>query len=225
MRSHRGCGGGNERDRFSVASSQSESGPTVEFSYKISEAEYIQAAALRMKTPRVKSVKAATFWIFILVCLVLLWRVIEKNENHVRDETSAAQLETADSGTSDARVVEPSKTRAFGVNVAPFFVLIAVWLFLLFRFMPKRLKRSYRADPMMQGEFKVKITPDSFETANTSGSSSRTAWNNYQYWREGKSVIILVNFSGTYFILGLAALPEPQWTELRGILGAALPQK
>jgi hypothetical protein len=197
----------------------------VEFSYKISEAEYIQAAALRMKTPRVKSFKAVMFWIFILVCLVLLWRVVEKNENHMRDQTSAAQSETADLGTSDARVVEPSKTRALLVNVGPFFVLIAVWLFLLYRLMPKGLKRAYRSDPMMQGEFTVKITPDSFESANTSGSSTRTAWNNYQYWREGKNVIILVNFAGTYFILGLANLAELQRTELRGILGAVLPQR
>jgi hypothetical protein len=45
------------------------------------------------------------------------------------------------------------------------------------------------------------------------------------YWCEGKSVIVLMFHSGTYSILSLAGLSEPQRGELRGILTAALQKR
>ena len=77
----------------------------------------------------------------------------------------------------------------------------------------------------MQGEFAVKITTDSIYTENTAGISSKTGWNIYDSWREGKGLILLVFHSGAYFLISLAALSEVQQNELRGILSSALPKK
>ena len=88
-----------------------------------------------------------------------------------------------------------------------------------------RLRRLYRKDPRMQGQFTVSITPDFISTENTAGTTSKCAWNVYDYWCEGKDVIVLAFHSGSYFILSLAGLSEPQQGELRGILKAALRKK
>src|ERR1035438_9832749 len=73
----------------------------------------------------------------------------------------------------------------------------------------------------MQGQYTVSVTPESVATQNTAGTSSKTGWNIYNYWREGKDVILLVFHSGSYFLLSLRELPDAQRDELRGILTAA----
>jgi hypothetical protein len=88
-----------------------------------------------------------------------------------------------------------------------------------------RLQRVYRKDPSMQGQYTVSVTPESVATQNTAGTSSKTGWNIYNYWREGKDVILLVFHSGSYFLLSVRELPDAQRDELRGILTAALPKK
>ncbi len=102
---------------------------------------------------------------------------------------------------------------------------LALLAFVKFWFLPMRLRRMYRKDPSMQGKFTVNITSTSISTQNAAGTSSQCGWNIYDYWREGKGVIVLVFHSGAYFILSLAGLTEPQRSELRGILTSALPKK
>jgi len=77
----------------------------------------------------------------------------------------------------------------------------------------------------MQGQISMSITPESISVENTAGASSKTGWNVYDYWCEGKGIIILAFHSGAYFLISLASLPETQQDELRGILTVALPKK
>jgi hypothetical protein len=107
----------------------------------------------------------------------------------------------------------------------PAILIVGAWFFVVFRLQPMLLRRRYRKDPSMQGQFTVNITQESISTQNTAGSSSRTGWNIYKHWREEKGLILLVFHSGAYFLLSLAGLSEPQRDELRGILAAALPKK
>jgi hypothetical protein len=71
----------------------------------------------------------------------------------------------------------------------------------------------------------VNITPELISTQNTAGTSSKTGWNIYDYWHEGKGIILLVYHSGAYFLLSLASLSDAQRDELRAILAAAIPKK
>jgi len=87
------------------------------------------------------------------------------------------------------------------------------------------LRGIYRNDPVMQGQFTVNMTPESISTQNTAGTSSRTGWNIYKHWREGKDIILLVFHSGSYFLLSVKDLSEAQRDELRGILVASLPKR
>ena len=77
----------------------------------------------------------------------------------------------------------------------------------------------------MRGKFKVNITQDSISTENTAGTTSECSWNVYDYWCEGKGVIVLMFRSGTYSVLSLAGLSELRRGELREILRAALPKR
>jgi hypothetical protein len=194
----------------------------MEFSYKVTESEYLNALKLRISAGRSRVVKTVVFWVFVLICLMLLLSIVQKTSriDNMARESSTAQ-------TDDAQT-EPAATQSTShltTNVALF---AGVWIvvFTLLRLAPgRRARRLYRDDPQMQGQFKVNVNSQSISTENSAGSSSTCAWNIYDYWREGRDVIILVFRSGTYFILGLSGLSETQRAELRGILTAALPRK
>jgi hypothetical protein len=189
----------------------------MEFTYRISEAEYLNAAKLRLKgTRRFGTIKTVLFWVFIFVCLMLLLSVVQHHHQQVSPIPDEAVAQTVDSGHVVRAILE---------NIGPFALLIGIWLFMMFRFVPARLRRLYRKDPSMQGQFTVNITPDSLLTQNTAGTSSKTGWNIYDCWREGNGVIMLVFHSGAYFLLSLASLSDAQRNELRGILATALPKK
>jgi hypothetical protein len=188
----------------------------MEFSYRISEAEYKQAFRLRLKAGgRAQTLKTVMFWVFVLVCLMLLWAVVERSSN--QQSTTEEQTVTTHA--------EPPSANNILLNVGPFVLIAGAWVFILFRLGPLQLRRMYRRDPAMQGEFTVTITPESISTRNTCGTFSQTGWNIYEYWREGKGLIVLVMISRAYFALSLANLTDPQREELRGILAQVLPKK
>lgn len=151
------------------------------------------------------------FWVFILACLTLLWGVIDR-------QATAPPVEVSAPTTS-------SIGHNLLVNVLPFVVMMAIWIFVLFNLGSRRLRKLYRKDPSMQGVFTVEVTPGSFATSSTAGTTSRTGWNIYSHWREAKDLIVLVMHSQAYFVMNLANLSEPERTELRGILSTALPRK
>jgi hypothetical protein len=101
-------------------------------------------------------------------------------------------------------------------------VLAGLWIIIVTGLVPMRLKHRYRKDPRMHAKFTVDITPNFIFTHNSAGTTSKSGWNVYDYWSEGKNVIVLMFFSGSYSILSLAGLSELQRGELRGILGASL---
>ena len=87
------------------------------------------------------------------------------------------------------------------------------------------LRRIYRKDPSMQGQFTANITPESISIENTAGTSFRAGWNIYERWREEEGLLLLVLRSGASSMISLADLSSTQRDELRGILAAVLPKK
>ncbi|WP_348263682.1 hypothetical protein P8935_03765 [Telmatobacter sp. DSM 110680] len=193
----------------------------MEFSYRLTEAEYIRASKLGRKVSSQSVFKIVMFWVFIFVCLTLLWAVVQKSRQHAADFDQQPAMEAQD----DEPKNHPQLMPALLENVGPFILLGGVWIFIIFYSVPTRLRRIYRKDPFMQGQFTVNITPESISTQNTAGTSSQTGWNVYKDWREKNGVVVLVFQSGACFGMSLAGLSEPQREELRGILGVALPKK
>jgi hypothetical protein len=200
----------------------------MEFSYRISETDYMRAMQLR-RGPSVESrtLRTILFWVFILVCLVMLWTVVERSANQrgVEAPAQTAPTSSPEATGNPAPATTTSPARALLVNVGPFVVFICAWIFVLKRFGPTTLRRLYRKDPAMQGEFTVSVTPQSISIRNTEGTSFTSVWSVYERWREGKNLIVLIFRSGGYSTLNIAGLSEFQRDELRGILAAALPKK
>ncbi len=189
----------------------------MEFSYRISEAEYLNAAKLMLKgSVRFQSIKKSImFWVAILAFLMFAISVFQ----FYRNQPSSTERKTVEAVPAEhplSHLVE---------NVVPAVLIAGAWFFLMFRLQPMLLRRRYRKDPSMQGLFTVNITPESISTENTAGASGRAGWNIYDYWREGKDIILLVFHSGAYLLVSLAGLSDAQQDELRGILTAALPKK
>ncbi len=188
----------------------------MEISYRISEAEYLMAVKLwRKGAIRSSRIKSILFWVFIIVCLMLVFGIFQKSHQQPTIPEQPAG-EIVGSGNIVGGIIS---------NVAPLILFAGVWVFLIFKWMPMLQRRRYRKDPAMQGQFTVNITSESISTQNTAGTSSKTGWNIYDYWREGKDIILLVFHSGAYFLISLASLSEPQRDELRGLLATALPKK
>jgi hypothetical protein len=178
----------------------------MEFSYRISEAECWKAWRLFYETTSgIKTVKAVLLWLAIFVSLILVFWHIHR----------CAQL---------LFCINQVKSEFF-VFISPGIFVFCVWIYLTIGFEHKELHRLCKKDPLMQGQYTVNITPESISTQNTAGLSSTVGWNIFDYWLEGKGFILLVFHSGSYFLLSLSGLSEPQQYELRSILTAALPKK
>jgi len=195
------------------------------FSYQVSEADYLRAWKMRMKIgSRGKIVKTIMFWVFILVCLMMLWAVVTRNSEK-RSEDVAPAVTQSDQPSEPPAQSQPKTTLSILQNVGPFVFILGLWAFLLFKAVPMSVLRMYRKDPAMQGVFTIDVTPASLSIQNTAGISSQAGWSLYDCWKEGKDVIVLLNKSGTYFVISLGQLSETQREELRGMLASVLPQK
>jgi hypothetical protein len=188
----------------------------MEFSYRISEAEYLSAWKLCYKTTTgIQIVKAVLFWLAIVVALTLVYL----NVHGIAQPHPTAQQIAVE------KVKDSLMAREFLVFVSPSIFVFCIRIYMTIGFEQKSMCSVYRKEPSLHGQITVNITPESISTENTVGISTKTGWNIYDYWREGKGMILLVFHSRTYFLIGLAGLSDVQRDELRGILTAVLPKK
>jgi len=190
----------------------------MEFSFKVSEAEFLRAARLERKTASRSSLKAAAFWVLVMLGMMFFYIAIQPSRHQPSATAQPAILQP-----SNLTVVSHGVTMS--QRVGPFLVLGGVWVLILAVLNPIRLRFLYRKDPRMQGEFTIRLSADSISTENTAGTLSLSAWNIYDYWCEDKGVVVLIFRSGAYSILSLAGLSGAEQSELRSILNAALPKR
>jgi hypothetical protein len=182
----------------------------MEISYKISEKEFSEAWALQnAANTRSRMLKTVLFWVFILICLMLLWSVVQ----HVAPAQSPAHTGQAAHSTRG------------GGSWIPFIGLAAVWFVLIRQARVTVSRCFYRNNPVLQGELTVDITPQSISMRNSDGANGQWNWSLYQYWRENKDIIVLAQRLGGFLPVNLAGLPDLQRNEFRAILGQALPKK
>jgi hypothetical protein len=196
----------------------------MEFSYRVSEKDYLQAWKLRNKNLIGKTI---LFWVFILICLTLFWILASRQASSPPTQASEphASSSAGQAGTLPASAPAPKRNSEPFLSPTRWAIYVAIPILVALLNFKKPLYRLYRKDPSMQGQFTLNLTSAAVAFQNTAGISSRVAWGLYDYWREGKDVLILSYKAGAYFIVNLANLSDPQRDELRGILTAALPKK
>jgi hypothetical protein len=190
----------------------------MEFSFKVSELEFREAWRVERKASSRSSLKTAVFWISIMFGLLLIYRLLQPGQHQL----GVTYLHATAQGAIVAPVNQTTPAPTVLERVGPFLVLSGLWILIVTTLVPMRLKYLYRKDPRMQAKFTVNITPDFISTHNSAGTTSKTGWNVYDYWCEGKNVIVLTFCSGSYSILSLDGLSELQRNALRGILKASL---
>ncbi len=187
----------------------------MEFSYRISEADYLEAFNPKFKGRMKSVVKTILFWIIVLVCLMVLITWLQHSPQR-------------------ASVVQPPAIHRVGPNHIAWdyiegfgpLLLAVVTLVLLPVLTPKLQRRRYRKDPAMQGQFTVSITRESISVQNSAGTFHRSGWEPYRVWYETKGVMVLFSRPAAHsMVVNLAGLSESQQNELRSILTAALPRK
>jgi hypothetical protein len=181
----------------------------MEFSYRISEKEFGRVQKLhiagRSSSARKKTV---LFWVFILICLMLLWGVVQRTSPN----SPPAHPQP---------IVHSSRSDGTWTALLPFAAVLGLWV-VAFGGARALTRRLYQSDPMMQGEFTVSITPQSIAMRNSAGVTAQWTWNLYDFWRERECLIALALRSGTFIPLNLAGLPDIQRHELRTILEQVL---
>lgn len=193
----------------------------MEFSYRVSEADYRSAWKLRQKAFRRPTFRLVMFWVFVLVCLLMLWTVVQKSANLPDRPQNAVVTQEEPSQPKS----QGSSAESLLANVGFFILFLGVWVYLVALRVPRQLRRAYQKDPVMQGQFTVSIEPASITLRNTAGTLFQAGWNVYESWGQRQEVVVLFLRNGTASILNLAGLTDYQRNELRSILTAALPQK
>lgn len=187
----------------------------MEFSYQISESDYISACKLAIKSRRSGTTKAILFWAFIVICLVLLFGVITKQKQLPADSEVDSVPVTQQASSGEALVK----------NVAPFVGILVIWGFIVVFWLPRAGKRMYRRDTNLHGAITVTMDAESFAFRSTVGTSIQSRWSVFNGWLEKRDIVLLRYPNGTFQILNLAGLSEVEREQLRSILKTALPQK
>jgi hypothetical protein len=193
----------------------------VEIRFQLTEDEFVRGARLGRKASSRSSLKTALFWMTIMAGLMVLYAYLRPSDSQAPEPIHAATFQAAVPVLSTS-VTQPG---TLFQQVGPFLVIAGLWILIVMGLVPLRLRYLYRKDPRMHGQFTVEMTTDFLSMDNTAGTSSKSAWNVYEGWCESKGLVVLTSHSGAYSILSLAGLSAGQQSEVRGILGAALPRK
>jgi len=193
----------------------------MEFSYRISEAEYLRASKLKpLRSAAVWVLKAVAgiilFWMCVFVGLILLWLVVQRSNGVAHHP---APNHAGAGQTLKAAVLN------LGPFIGPFILIGGAGIYLLFGLEPMLKRREYREDARMQGEFTVNIGQGLILIRDAAGTSSQAGENSYEWWHESKRLIVLRLRSGAHTIVSLAGLSDAQRAELRNLLTATLPKR
>jgi hypothetical protein len=194
----------------------------MEFSYRITEDDYVRGCKIALKSKGSKVFKVILFWALIVIVLTILFGVVQKYTHS--SDTQMSQTEPQPD--SDQVQAPPSHPWAnIAANVGPLVAVIAVWGFLLLYWLPNATRRQYRKDTNSHGIVTVALDGDSFAFQSSVGISLRAGWNAFKDWREKDGLVVLQYPAGTFQFLNVARLSEAELQELRDILTVVLPRK
>ena len=194
----------------------------MQFTYRITEDDYVRGCKIALKAKGSKLFKVVLFWILIVIVLMILFGVVQKYTHASDTQTS----QTESQSDSDQAQAPPSHPWAnIAANVGPLVAVIAVWGFLLLYWLPNATRRQYRKDTNSHGIVTVSLDGDAFAFQSSVGTSFRAGWNAFKDWREKDGLVVLQYPAGTFQFLNVARLSEEELQELRDILSSALPRK
>jgi hypothetical protein len=193
----------------------------MEFSYTISEAEYLSACKIPVKRPgrnwlRINSYANEVILLLAIWGAFALGMLLESSDL-VR--VTAAQIPH---GHAAAAILPASIVPTLGYFCV---VVLAVRILRPTGWLALKIRREhFRSDPGCQAETHASITTEGVAFRSAVGSSQST-WGPYYAWAERGGTLILLTRAGVRKIIGVGNLSDSDKAQLRSILAAALPQK
>jgi hypothetical protein len=193
----------------------------MEFSYILTEPEYLRACNMRVKRAGRNWLRINSY-VYNAILLLTVWGAV----------VLGMLLESWDLvGVNTADVPHPHMPAAIlPASILPalayfFFVLVGLRLLRPSRWIAARQRREhFRTDPSCTAETCVTVTPEGVSFRSATGSS-QSIWGTYCGWTERDGIVLLVTRAGVRKILSIGKLTDPEKSELRSILTAVLPQK
>ena len=201
----------------------------MEFTYRISETEYLAAVKSRRRLLGGGPLKIFIAWAWILACLIMVWlAVLMPAAQRAANRDSQSQTEY-----SSTVPVNPQSSRPTIASIVILRILdlaLLAWLLypwlLIFRWNgPAAIRKSYWKNPAVQGEITMIVSPESFSSRSSAGTMSQASWSIYEYWIEQGNTFWVIRRSGKAVFLNLAGLADAERAELRAVLSAVLPQR
>jgi hypothetical protein len=193
----------------------------MEFSYKLTESEYLSACKIPVKRPGRNWTRISSY-VYNAILLLTVWGAVVLGM--LLESWDLVGINAADVPHlhTPAAILPASIVPALGYFAL---VLMAFRLLRPTRWLAARRRREhFRADPQCQAETRVTVTVEGVSFHSATGSS-QSIWSTYSTWAERGGVLLLVTHAGVRKILCISKLTDPQRAELRGLLAAVLPQK
>ena len=186
----------------------------MEFSYTLSEKDYVSASRMLKAKPRkFGAAKTALLCLFAVAILTIVWGVIQ--------HSSGTEAGTPPVYTRSSNSIQPWYVYLFG-QIAFFAGLAVVFELFLPDFF---LRRDFRKDPRMRREKTVRIDPSGIEFLDGTRKESVTLWAELVYWTEQNGLIVFVKKPSSLLIVKSSYLSVEQANQLRGILAQSLPMR
>lgn len=178
----------------------------MEFTYQLTEDDFVAANQLKLKSVHriITSVVVYSITTFFWIGLTAIWinPWLHPHAPHLGQDASALQS-----------------------SLLPGALSLALWILIFRVFSPYFMRRKFRKAQNLRGEFISVLNSEGLAEKSSKGSSTFSPWADFAYWRESKTMIIVVSPTDVFHMLPKSGLSDPQQTELRAILTTALPKK
>ena len=186
----------------------------MEFSYKLSEADYLLASKIVVKRPKRAWARAQSY-VSLGCLLVIVWGAL----------LTGMMLEWSDAGGGS--LAEAPIGHLVLSSIIPSLILFwfSLWLPRLVMRWPRLMsgREHFRTDPACQAETTAIITSESAKFRSDNGNSE-SAWDCFSTWGERNGVLVLVTRAGGRKILKISGLSAVEKEDLHAILHVALPK-
>jgi hypothetical protein len=178
----------------------------MQFTSKLSEAEYMGAYRLNCKSPyraianAIAYTVTSLFWIFLIASWI--FKALHPSDPFLGQNVSAFQ-----------KAILPG---AFG---------FLLWVLFFRVYTPYDTRRKFRKTRSFQIEVLNEINSEGLMQKTSEGSYGFSRWADFSHWRESEQMFIVVYPTGIFCMIPKSAVTSEQQNEVRNILTAALAKK
>jgi hypothetical protein len=192
----------------------------MEFSYKLSEAEYLLAGRIAVKRPGQPWARVLAYG-YLLQIFLIVWGSFLAGMVLERSDMVGVTANDIQKTHAVREIVPASIVPA----IALFFVIFLLLRMRLLRYFDRRRRlEHFRTDPGCQAETSVTATRQMIAFRSATGSSE-SSWGCYAAWAELNGILILVTCAGVRKILKISGLSESEKEEFRSLLNLVLPKE